>query len=77
MAIAYAEADPSLQGAIVASPWCPLCLVAEAKFLPASSEAAVVNYYRCASCGHVWTVPKSHPDAQPKPVTDAKERPSE
>jgi uncharacterized Zn finger protein len=34
-----------------------------------ASEDAVVQYYRCASCGHVWFVPKEFPEALPSPVT--------
>ena len=26
---------------------------------------ALVSYYRCEPCGHVWTVPKNTPDGPP------------
>ena len=31
--------------------------------LPAVSEAAAVNYYRCPACSHVWCTDKRNPNA--------------
>jgi uncharacterized Zn finger protein len=38
---------------------CPNCGAQTARFLESSSVDAYVWYYRCASCGHVWTVLKA------------------
>ena len=43
---------------------CPKCL-RRGRHLTASSQQAVVDYFRCDSCGHVWAVDK---------LTDAKAR---
>jgi uncharacterized Zn finger protein len=55
---------------------CPQCqtqtvpwLEPEVRLLEATSKDALVNYYRCDSCGCVWTVPKSDPDAPPQTLT--------
>jgi predicted Zn finger-like uncharacterized protein len=38
---------------------CPHCQSSRIVRLPHSSNASVdTDYYRCGSCGHVWTVPK-------------------
>ena len=37
------------------SPTCPKCHRV-GRHLIASSENSVVDYYRCDSCGHVWTL---------------------
>ena len=52
------------RGEVMASPptpqeKCPQCLEALGRFLPAASEAAWVDYFRCDSCGHVWAVAKA------------------
>lgn len=39
------------------------------RLLPSSSEGAVVDYYRCDACGHVWTRDKANPDAKPRDIT--------
>jgi uncharacterized Zn finger protein len=48
---------------------CPVCKRTATRFLPALSEHADENYYRCDPCGHVWTVPKNKPDAPPRHVS--------
>jgi hypothetical protein len=45
---------------------CPQCKAAAPRLLDATSKHASVLYYRCAKCGHVWTVPKYDPDG---PIT--------
>ena len=30
---------------------------------------AVVDYYRCDVCGHVWVHDRHNPDSPPKPIT--------
>ena len=51
---------------------CPICQHTSPRYLPATSEHAVVSYYRCDPCGHVSTVPKDKPDAPPGHVTPPK-----
>jgi ssDNA-binding Zn-finger/Zn-ribbon topoisomerase 1 len=41
---------------------CPNCEAQTPRVLDASSEGAVVWYYRCPSCGHIWTRPKDGTD---------------
>ena len=41
---------------------CSECHAGHGRWLPASSAAAMVDYYRCGYCGHVWTLPKGQPD---------------
>jgi hypothetical protein len=48
---------------------CPICAHTAPRYLPATSEHADVNYYRCDPCGHVWSIPKDKPDAPPRHVT--------
>lgn len=55
---------------------CPECetqtvpwLEPTVRFLKDASKEALVNYYRCDSCGCVWTVPKSDPHAPPQILT--------
>ena len=43
--------------------------------LDSASESAVVIYYRCAACGHVWHVPKSDPDGPPVTVAQGTKQP--
>lgn len=40
---------------------CPACGTDTPRRLDSTSEVAAVNYYRCARCGHVWTVDKQDP----------------
>ena len=37
---------------------CPRCDVFEGCYLPFVSLEALVDYYRCAACCHIWTFPK-------------------
>jgi transposase-like protein len=46
---------------------CPKCQSENPRFLNGASDEAMVNFYRCDECGHVWTVQKSNPDG---PTTD-------
>jgi len=34
---------------------------ADLRHLHDTSKIAVVNYYRCETCGHIWTVHKGGP----------------
>ena len=38
-------------------PACPSCHGGELRLLDLS-QRAVVDYYRCEACGHVWIVPR-------------------
>jgi len=44
--------------ALVPATLCPKCR-RTGRHLAASSSDAVVDYYRCESCGHVWSIDKS------------------
>ena len=46
---------------------CPKCQSNNLRFLDGASDEALVNFYRCDKCGHVWTVSKYDPDG---PTTD-------
>jgi hypothetical protein len=48
---------------------CPHCRSSQVRWLPETSQLAVVNYYRCDECGHVWCVSKEQPDGPPIDVT--------
>ena len=37
---------------------CPACSSAGVKNLPVASQLADVDYFMCADCLHIWTVPK-------------------
>jgi len=37
---------------------CPACNCPKPRFLAECSEDALVNYYRCSTCGHVWATTK-------------------
>ena len=50
-------------------PPCPSCQQFAGYHLEATSKEALVNYYRCHICGHVWNVSKAHPEAPPVSVT--------
>ena len=53
------------------SPACPNCSAGRGRWLEGSSKEAYVDYFRCASCGHVWNVPKktfNGVDVHPTPV---------
>jgi hypothetical protein len=48
---------------------CPHCRTTVARHLPHSSTYAVVDYFRCDTCGDVFTVKKTHPDGPFREVT--------
>jgi poly(3-hydroxybutyrate) depolymerase len=39
------------------------------------SQDALVEYYRCDECGHIWTHEKANPNSSPKMVTVKAARP--
>lgn len=41
---------------------CPVCQNPTPRFLEGVSAEALVWYYRCERCGHVWNVQKNDPD---------------
>ena len=47
---------------------CPHCMDPAGYQLKMSS-IALVNYFRCERCGHVWTLPKPGQDGQRHDVT--------
>jgi len=47
---------------------CAICQV-QGRFLEDISRHALVEYYRCDECGHVWTHEKANPNSPPEPVT--------
>ena len=40
---------------------CPQCLAQAIRFMEEPSRVAVVFYYRCERCSHVWSVHKTDP----------------
>jgi hypothetical protein len=54
---------------------CPVCS-RETSPLPHLSETALVYYFRCDGCRHIWTVDKEDPaitnDVTPRPSTPKK-----
>jgi hypothetical protein len=40
---------------------CPACATATPNRLDSSIDSAVVDFFRCTMCGHVWTVEKLNP----------------
>ena len=48
-------------------PVCPHCRFAPAHQIEDKREA--IHYGLCPECGHVWNVPRGHPDAKSKAVT--------
>jgi len=52
---------------------CPSCNTSATRMLPETTHHAIVHYYCCTECGHMWTLPK---DEQPRghrtaPLADA------
>ena len=47
---------------------CPMCRK-PGRMLPASSPDAVATYYRCDTCGRVWTQRNDPSNSPPTPVT--------
>ena len=50
---------------------CSECFAAHGRFLPTSSAVAMVDYFRCGYCGHVWTLPKGQRYVAPVAATSA------
>jgi uncharacterized Zn finger protein len=48
---------------------CPTCQRPTTRVLPEASLSALVSYYRCDHCGHVWSTPKDSPDAPYRTVS--------
>jgi hypothetical protein len=44
----------------------PACLPKHVAWLPEASKDSDGNYYRCADCGHVWSLRKDNRDAEPR-----------
>jgi hypothetical protein len=40
---------------------CPACSTPSPRHMEGISATAVVNYYRCPECFHIWTVDKLDP----------------
>jgi hypothetical protein len=55
---------------------CPRCSK-PGRFLPATSEHAVVDYYRCDWCRHVWTVDKKDTTSRLRDITIPVQDPSQ
>jgi uncharacterized Zn finger protein len=47
---------------------CPRC-ASQGRLLVESSKDAVVDYFRCDRCGHVWNRDKKNPNAPTRDVT--------
>jgi hypothetical protein len=47
---------------------CPVCRN-QGFLLEETSRDALVNYYSCSVCRHIWTLNKSDPNAPPRNVT--------
>jgi transposase-like protein len=47
---------------------CPRC-TSQGRLLVESSKDAVVDYFRCDRCGHVWNRDKKNPNAPTRDVT--------
>jgi hypothetical protein len=47
---------------------CPVCRK-PGRMLPASGPDAVATYYRCDTCGRVWTHRNDAPDSPPTPIS--------
>ena len=58
--------------AVPANLSCPHCGANETECLTRLSAIAIVDYYRCPACAHVWSVPRSG-DAKP---CDTDQRPA-
>ena len=53
---------------------CSICQV-QGRLLEHTSQDALVEYYRCDECGHIWTHEKANPNSPPKAVTVKAEKP--
>ena len=38
---------------------CPACGASDGRFLPGVSADALVDYFRCNQCAHIWSLPKA------------------
>jgi rubredoxin len=47
---------------------CPICTV-QGRLFEHVSQEALVDYYRCDKCGHIWTHHKGNVSAPPRDVT--------
>ena len=62
---------------LYAAPSCPECSSRHTRWLPATSELAVVDYFRCDACGAVWVVDEINQHVHHvTPVKTAKKSPS-
>jgi hypothetical protein len=50
---------------------CPQCEAWTPRLLDNVSKGAWVKYFRCPSCGHVWTTPRDGSRVKLKDVTTA------
>lgn len=48
---------------------CPACGRPSPRYVSGVSETALVNYYRCEACGHVFAVSKDNPDGPHRDIT--------
>jgi len=48
---------------------CAECRSLAIRWLDSTSQGALLNYYRCEKCGHVWTLPKGESDVAPTAIT--------
>jgi transposase-like protein len=48
---------------------CPVCVSARVVSMENTNRIALVDYFRCESCGSVWTLPKGQPDGIPQIIT--------
>jgi hypothetical protein len=53
---------------------CPDCGQPTTRYLLTPSDIAIVNYYRCDDCGHMFSLPKYDPDAPPRHLTAPRPR---
>ena len=53
--------------------YCPNCTQSTVRELASLSKGTHAFYYRCQICGHIWTVPKSDPTADPFTVIQGRE----
>ena len=45
---------------------CPECSSGDIRWLSHLSQSCWVDYYRCVTCGHVWTLPKPGDSTEPR-----------
>jgi uncharacterized Zn finger protein len=55
---------------------CPRCGDPAAHYLTATSQRAVVDYFRCDHCGHVWTEPKAGQTGERQDITVHQDTPT-